>query len=587
MTEESITLKKLREKFPQDVLGMHSYRGDDTAIVDREHIVEVGRFLRDDPQLDYNFMMDLTGVDYLGRKPRFIDHNWLVLHKGSSYGGKDPRFEVVYHLYSLKHNHRVRLKAPVPEKDCTIDSIVSLWEGANWFEREAFDMYGIEFKGHPDLRRLLMYEGFIGHPLRKDYPKDKEQPLDKVSSAPKITQKEGSGEGGDGLEPRHMFLNMGPAHPAMHGVIHLVLELDGERVIASDTEIGYLHRGFEKESEAATYTQVIPYTDRLNYVSPLINNVGYALAVEKLFGVEVPERCKYIRVIMSELSRMADHLTCIAASAMELGAFTIFFYFMEARELLYQLWESAAGGRITPAYTRIGGLANDLPAGFVERARYVLKENRKALDEVSKLLDYNRIFYDRMRGVGAISAPEAMALGFTGPCLRSTGVSYDVRQAQPYLVYDRMDFDIPVGEKGDNYDRYLVRMEEMRQSIRIVEQALYQIPDGPVRLEDPRFTMPPKQEVYTNIEALMNHFKLIFDGIRPPEGEIYQPVEGGNGELGFYLVSNGTGRPHKCRVRPPCFAIMQGLGKMIAGGMIADIVATFGTVNMIAGENDR
>lgn len=584
MTEESITLKKLKEKFPQAIQGMHCYRGDDTAIIAREQILEVCRFLRDDPQLDYNFMMDLTGVDYLGRKPKFIDLNWLMLPKGSGYEGRDMRFEVVYHLYSLKHNHRVRLKAPVPEKDCTINSVVSVWEGANWFEREAYDMYGIQFKGHPDLRRILMYEDFKGHPLRKDYPKEKEQPLEKVVYVPKIVQRESSG---DGLEPKHMYLNMGPAHPAMHGVIHLVLELDGERVISSDTEIGYLHRGFEKESEAATYTQIIPYTDRLNYVSPLINNVGYALAVEKLFGVDVPERCKYIRVIMSELARIADHLTAIAASAMELGAFTIFFYLMEARELLYQLWESAAGGRITPAYTRIGGLANDLPVGFVDKTRYVLKENRKAIDEVSKLLDYNRIFYDRMHGVGTISSQDAIALGFTGPCLRSTGVSYDVRQAQPYLIYDQLDFAIPVGEKGDNYDRYLVRMEEMRQSILIVEQALQKLPDGPIRLEDPRFTMPPKQEVYTNIEALMNHFKLIFDGIRPPEGEVYQPVEGGNGELGFYLVSNGTGCPHKCRVRPPCFAIMQGLGKMIAGGMIADIIATFGTVNMIAGENDR
>ncbi|MDP6560274.1 MAG: NADH dehydrogenase (quinone) subunit D [Candidatus Binatia bacterium] len=563
-------MKKVGERFSRHLLGTHSLLGDDTLCLRREGIVEVCRFLREDPELDYGFMMDLTGVDY-------SDHPQQ----------REVRFEVVYHLYSLRHNHRVRLRAPVPEEDCRIDSVFSVWEGADWFEREAYDLYGIHFSGHPDLRRILLYDGFEGHPLRKDYPKEREQPIKKASYASPLLQEQVFGRN-DG-EKRHLFVHMGPAHPAMHGIIHLILELDGERVVRSETEIGYLHRAFEKESEAATYTQVFPYTDRLNYVSPLINNVGYAMAVEKLFGpIEVPERCQYIRVIMSEICRITDHLTCIAANAMELGAFTVFFYFIQAREVLWGLIEEASGGRgVTPTYFRIGGVSFDLPEGFIEHTRSALQDVRRAMEDVDKLLTKNRIFYDRMYRTGMISAEEAIALGFTGPCLRSTGIDYDVRKAQPYLVYDRMEFDIPVGTLGDNYDRYLIRMEEMRQSIRIIEQCLDRIPEGPVRVDDVRISLPPKEEVYSNIEALMGHFKLIIEGIQPPVGEAYFPVEGANGELGFYIISDGTGRPYKCRCRPPCFAIMQGLNRMLDGGYVADIVATFGTINMIGGENDR
>jgi NADH-quinone oxidoreductase subunit D len=434
------------------------------------------------------------------------------------------------------------------------------------------------------LRRILLYEGFEGYPLRKDYPQDKEQPLQHHALDPSFYQNKRNAQG---TETRHMFMHMGPSHPAMHGVIHLVLELAGETVIDGDTEIGYLHRAFEKESEGHTYTQVIPYTDRLNYVSPLINNVGYVMAVEKLFDVQVPERCQYIRVIVSELSRITDHLTCIAANAMELGAFSVYFYLIKAREEIWKLIETVCGARLTTTYTRVGGVMADLPEGFAPHVQRVLTGVRDAMRDTAGLLEKNRIFYDRTRGTGIISSADAIALSFTGPVLRSTGVPYDVRKANPYLIYDRLDFDVPLGEQGDNYDRYLVRMEEMRQSMAMVEQCMQQIPAGPVQLDDARMTMPPKAEVYGTIEGLMNHFKIIIEGIRPPVGEAYFPVEGANGELGFYIVSDGTGHPYRCRVRPPCFALMQGLIKMIRGGMMADVVATFGTINMIAGENDR
>lgn len=565
MTDASKTLTKLQQQFPQAILAHHADHGDDTATISREAWRDVARFLRDDADLRYDFLMDLTAADYLAMD-------------------RTPRYEVVAHLYSSPHNQRIRLKAPVPEADPHIDSLLPVWQGANWFEREAYDMFGLTFDGHPDLRRILLYQGFEGHPLRKDYPQDREQPLDHNAFDPSFYENKQHAQGG---ETRHMLLHMGPSHPAMHGVIHLTLELDGETIVDGDTEIGYLHRAFEKESESHTYTQVIPYTDRLNYVSPLINNVAYVLAVEKLFDVQTPERCQYIRVVVSELSRITDHLTCIGANAMELGAFSVFFYFIKAREEIWRLVESICGARLTTTYTRLGGVMADLPSGFAERLQAVFQTLNASMHDVEQLLQNNRIFYDRMRGTGMIGAADAIALSFTGPVLRSTGVNYDVRKANPYLVYDRLDFDVPLGEQGDNYDRYLVRMEEIRQSMRMVEQCMAQMPEGPVQLDDTRMSMPSKADVYGTIEGLMNHFKLIIEGAKPPAGEAYFPVEGANGELGFYIISDGTGRPYRCRVRPPCFALMQGLQQMIRGGMVADIVATFGTINMIAGENDR
>ena len=440
------------------------------------------------------------------------------------------------------------------------------------------------------------------------------------------------------IETNSYLLNIGPSHPAMHGVIRIIARLDGERIEkVEDIEIGYLHRAFEKSCEQGGWNNAFPYTDRLNYVSPLINNCGYALAVEKLLGLTVPERCEYIRVILSEMSRITDHLTCIAASAMELGAFTPFIYFMKAREWFYELIEEVTGARLTVSYVRVGGVKADLPDGFLEKVNRAVDKVLEVVEEVGKLLTRNRIFIDRMKDVGAISRESAISYGFTGPLLRACGVDFDVRRATPYHAYDRLDFDIPVGEAGDNYDRYLVRMEEMRQSARIIRQAIEHIPPGaiavtldgqpmtgaemvtaaekgltanlPFRMAvvDPTLegtekarqdsikvhnvavSLPSKEDTYGNIEGLMNHFMLIMDneGIKPPAGEAYAAVEGGNGELGFYVVSDGSGRPMRVRCRPPCFPLMAGLGEMLEGGLVADVIATFGTVNMIAGELDR
>jgi NADH-quinone oxidoreductase subunit D len=386
-----------------------------------------------------------------------------------------------------------------------------------------------------------------------------------------------------------MFIEMGPSHPAMHGTIKMNVVLDGEEVEKVDVDPGYLHRGFEKSSEDSTWTMVFPYTDRLNYVSPFINNNCYAAAVEKLFDIDIPERAKYCRTIAAELSRMSDHLTCIAASTMELGAFTGMLYLIEGRDLLWDAAEELCGARLTVSYTRVGGVMEDLPEGYKASLTKRLDRVAELMDDVEAMLNKNKIYLQRMVGVGVMTQADAISWGWTGPCLRSTGIPYDVRRAAPYEVYDRVDFDVPVGANGDNYDRYLVRMEEIKQSRRIILQCLDQIDETPPDLvvDDSRLRLPSKDKVYTAIEELMNHFKLIIDGIQVPAGEAYAYQEGGNGELGFYVVSTGGGKPWKIRVRPPCFPITGSLSQVLVGSQVADIVPTFGSINMIGGECDR
>lgn len=390
-----------------------------------------------------------------------------------------------------------------------------------------------------------------------------------------------------GADSDVMEIQMGPSHPASHGTIKFNLRLDGETVVACDVEVGYLHRGFEKMCEQGTWNHVFPYTDRLNYASPLINNVGYALAAEKLIGLTPPERCTGIRMIMSEISRVTDHLTCLGMAASEIGAISAAFYMLEAREALYDLVEAVTGARVTVTYCRIGRVMNDLPADFTDHVQRAFADVRRILADCDRLLSRNRIFVDRMAGVGVLSREDAVSYGITGPLLRAAGVAHDLRRAQPYLHYDRVEFEVPVGSTGDNLDRFRVRFEEMLQSLSIVEQALAQLPPGPIGVDDPRIALPDKRDVYGNIEGLMNHFKLVIEGVKVPAGEVYQAVEGANGELGFYLVSDGSGRPYRVRVRPPCFVAMGALGTMLRGQMLADIIPTFGMINMIGGECDR
>ncbi|MEZ4400109.1 MAG: NADH dehydrogenase (quinone) subunit D [Kofleriaceae bacterium] len=386
-----------------------------------------------------------------------------------------------------------------------------------------------------------------------------------------------------------MTVNMGPSHPAMHGTVRIVLTVDGERIVKGDVQPGYLHRCFEKEAEHATYTQIFPYTDRLNYVSPMINNCGYAMAVEKLLGItaQIPRRAEFIRVIVSEVSRITDHLTCVGASAMELGAFTPFLYFLKAREWLYTLLEEVSGARLTHSYVRVGGVGKDLPAGWLAKLEVRLTELEAVMVEVEQMLNLNKIFRDRMAGVGAISRADALAWGQTGPIGRAAGIDYDVRKDHPYSVYGEFEFDVPLGTTGDCLDRYLVRIEEIKQSMRILRQAAAAIPDGPIMIDDGRVALPPKAAAYNTIEAMIRHFKHVVDGIKVPAGEAYTFVEGGNGELGFFIVGDGTGRPYKCYVRSPSFVHLSTAEKIFHNHLIADIVPIFGMINMIGGECDK
>jgi len=535
-----------------------------TFLVERERIVDVLRTLHDDPELAFTMPLDLFGVDYPNRP--------------------EGRFDVVYQLYSLKNNERVRLKVRTDE-DHALPTSYPLFKGFDWFEREVFDMFGVRFEGHPNLRRILTHEAFRGHPLRKDYDPAQRWILTEKDIAVIVPVVE---DHDDESEFEQVTLNLGPSHPATHGTLRVVVTLDGETIIGAGTEIGYLHRCFEKMCETHTYNQVIPFTDRLNYMSAIINNVGYCMTVEKLLGIQAPARAQHILLILSELMRIADHLVCIGTNLVDMGALTNFWYLFQPREEIYGLVESCCGARLLPTYTRVGGLAIDAPHDFMEQAQRLVNMIPKYINDVDKLVGRNRIFMDRTIGIGKVTAAEAINFGFTGPCLRACGVPHDVRKTSPYIGYDTYDFDIPVADGGDTYARYQVRMEEMRQSLRILQQAINRgLPDGPVIVDDPYIAAPPKEKVYNEMESLIYHFKLIMHGIQPPVGETYFQVEGGNGELGFYVISDGTKNPYRVRVRPPCFAIYQAYTKMITGQTIADAIATLGSLNIIAGELDH
>ena len=390
---------------------------------------------------------------------------------------------------------------------------------------------------------------------------------------------------GTGLEV--MTVNMGPQHPATHGVLRLELEIDGEVVVRATPHLGYLHRGMEKIAENKTYLQFIPYTDRLDYVAPLSNNVAFALAVEKLIGCDITPRARVIRVICCELARISSHLLWLGTHAIDLGAITVFFYTFQEREYLYDLFEMLTGGRLTTTYTRVGGLARDLPEPFVGLARKFCDRVPKVVDECETLLTRNRIWIERTRGVGVLSVKDAKELGVTGPSLRASGLEWDLRRADPYLGYEEYDFDIPVGEDGDVYDRYLCRIEEIRQSVRIVHQALERLPDGPVMVDDPKLALPEKSKVLTSMEALIHHFILVTEGFDPPHGEVYAAIEAPKGELGFYLVSEGGRSPYRCRIRPPSFMNLQALPKLVEGRLLADVVAVIASLDPVMGECDR
>lgn len=534
--------------------------GDDVLELPKEDLIPVLRHFKATQRFD--FLMDVCGVDYPTRA---------------------KRFDVVYHLFSSKDGSRLRLKCALAEGE-SIETATTVWIGADWFEREAYDMFGIIFSGHPNLRKILTHHQFVGHPLRKDYEADAQQHCDSVLP---IHFNNENGVDGSVLNEKYVPLNIGPSHPAMHGTLRVMVELDGETIVRANQEIGYLHRCFEKMAETHPYNQVIPYTDRLNYCSAPMNNIGYCKAVEKLLGVDIPPKAQAMRVVLAELSRIIDHLIAVGTGAMDLGALTAFFHLFTYREKVYTLFEKLCGARLTVSMTRVGGMAQDTPEGWWDEVLAFCKEMRGEIDEMSRLILDNKIFIRRTQGTCPVTAAEAIQWGYTGPMLRASGVNLDLRKSTPYYGYDALNFDVPVGTSGDIYDRYLVRIEEMRQSCRIIEQICKNPPVGDYTIRDKGIVLPEKKDVYGNIEGLMNHFMLIIKGLRPPAGEVYDATEAANGELGFYLVSDGSANPYRLKVRPPCFAIYQSFPAVVKGSMIADAIATVASMNLIAGELDR
>jgi NADH-quinone oxidoreductase subunit C/D len=532
-------------------------------IVDRRVLREVCADLKTNPETRFDLLLECFGMDYPER---------------------DPRFEAVYHLYSIPHRKRLRLKVPLPASDPAVPSLVPVWKAANWFEREMWDHFGFRAEGHPDLRRILCHEAFQGHPLRKDYdPARRWICTEKDIYKPKL---EAPPQQDDMFE--RMTINIGPSHPAMHGTFRLTAMLDGEVIVASDVEIGYLHRCFDKMSETHTWNQVIPYTDRLNYCSSFINNVGYCRVVERMLGIEAPPRAVWARTILSEFSRIMDHCVCNSTTLVDTGGITAFWYMFQPREEIYGLLEACFGARLTISGCRIGGLLADLPPDFIARARRLVEIIPGFLGDMEKLVDHNRIWLDRSVGIAAISGEDAVDWGWTGPCLRASGVAYDVRKAFPYDLYDTVDWEVPVFHGGDVYDRYRVRNAEIRQSLRIIEQLLDRgMPEGPYIVDDPHVALPPKEKAYNQMEAMIYHFKLIMDGVQVPAGERYGMVEGGNGELGFYCVSDGGPKPYRVRVRPPCFPIFSTFNDLVRGHTVSDAVISLGGLNVIAGELER
>jgi len=522
-------------------------------------------------------LLDITVIDYL------------------DYPEEAPtRFALVYIIRDQAFKESVLLKAYLSETKCI--SVTSIYKSADWLERECYDQYGILFEGHPNLQRILNHWQFEGHPLRRDYPTTKGQLCtDAQDLMPQMNQKlldKGlitENEDGSFTEPSKdlMFINIGPSHPATHGTIRNFCAMDGETIIANVSEIGYLHRGFEKSCENHTYNQIIPYTDRLDYCSATTNNIAFAKTVEEMLGITLPERAITVRILLMELSRIINHLVCLAAQLVDMGALTNYWYLYNPRESAYTFFSKLTGARLTNSYMRIGGMSYDLYEGYEDDLRIIMKEIEDGVGDALSLVEHNRIFHDRTQDVCSVSADEAIKLGLCGPNLRASGVNFDMRANTPYYYYDQLDFDVAIGSVGDIYDRVMVRFEEIKQSLRIMKQVLGNIPEGPICVDNPAVVLPKKENVYGSIEGAMNQFKLIYEGVKVPSQEYYSSIEASNGELGFFIVSNGSGYPHKVKVKAPSFSAMSAYTSMVEGSMLADAILNLGSINIIAGEMDR
>lgn len=598
MTQIETVTSRLHERLPHVISDIYEFPGGTTLTVPRESLVDAARILRDDPALCYELLLDVTALD------------WLP---------KEPRFDVLYSFLSLQSKSRLRLRVQLNSSDTQLPSLTGLYPGANFYEREVYDLFGITFTGHPFMQRIVLPVDTVGHPLRKDVALgyepvefthtfseiQTEKPSDVAPAKP--SQVLGSHMGkvieiplnaSDPATPwasgdsETMLINMGPHHPSTHGVLRVALEIDGERIVNAMPDIGYLHTGIEKTAEHKTFLKAIPLFDRMDYLSTLFNNLTYVLAVEKLMDVDVPERAQIVRVILCEVQRIQSHLVAVGSQAMDIGAVSLMTYAFREREVALDIFEMVTGARMMMSYFRFGGLAKDVPTGFSDAVRSFVRMIPGRLEEYEDLLNKNPIWLERTRGISEYTRDQAIAYGVTGPMLRAAGVDWDLRRDMPYCGYEQYEFSVPVSTRGkaDVLECYYVRMEEMRQSLRIIEQGLRKLEQTrgqPYLTNNRKVAPPPKQELQSSMESLIHHFKLWTEGFKPPVGYAYGWVESPRGELGALVSSDGTSMPHRVHIRAPSFANLQMLPLISKGYYIADLVGIIAMIDIVLGDVDR
>jgi NADH-quinone oxidoreductase subunit C/D len=572
---------ELRSRFGDGVLEFQETRDEvATYWVAAERAPEVLAYLKDDIARPYRMLYDLTAVDERTR-----------VHRPAA--AQD--FSVVYHLLSFERNGDVRIKVPLAERDPTLPSATGLWRNADWYEREVWDLFGVRFDGHPNLRRLMMPESWQGHPLRKDHPARAtelgpyqldDEVMDREHEALAF-EPEHWGMQRHGEDSEFLFLNVGPQHPGTHGVLRIVLQLDGEEIVGAVADVGFHHRGAEKMAERQSWHTFIPYTDRIDYLGGVMNNLPYVLAVEKLAGIEVPERVQVIRVMMCELFRISSHLVWYGTFAQDIGMLSPVFYMFTDRERALEIVEAVTGGRMHPSWFRIGGVASDLPRGWEALVRDFLDYLPRRLRDYDAMVMRNRLWRARTRGVGAYDLAEAIEWGVTGPGLRACGFEWDFRKERPYSGYDQFEFEVPTAVGGDCFARAQVRVEEIRQSLRIIEQCLEHMPAGPYKSDHPLTTPPRKPQTMQDIETLIHHFLSVSWGPVIPAGEAFQGIEATKGNNGYYLISDGGVHAYRNRIRSPSFPHIQMLPAISRGCLVADLLAIIGSIDFVLGDVDR
>jgi NADH-quinone oxidoreductase subunit C/D len=555
--------------------------GTPTFWVDAGHIIDVLLHLKNNKEEQYKMLYDLTAIDERRRTKRE--------------GQPDADFTLVYHLTSITLNKDIRIKVPLKGEYPSAPTVTGIWPSAGWYEREVYDMFGIKFDGHKDLRRLLMPRSWKGHPLRKEHytratemgPFVLDEQLRQMEDADLQFIPEEWGLKRKSDDADYMFLNVGPQHPGTHGLIRLILQLDGEDIVEMVPDIGFHHRGAEKMGERQSWHSFIPYTDRIDYLSGVMNNLAYLLSVEKLAGIEIPDRAKVIRIMMSELFRIASHLVWLGTFAQDLGQLSPVFFTFNDRERIFDIVSAITGGRMHPSWFRIGGVAHDLPDGWQAKVQWFVDYLPKRLKEYEKVIIKNRIFRARTVGIGVYTTEEAIEWGVTGAGLRATGCNFDYRKQRPYSGIDQFEFDIPTGKNGDCYDRCLVRMEEMRQSLRIIQQCISMMPSGHYKSDHPLAIPPRKDRTMKDIETLITHFVGVSWGPVIPAAEAMVPIEGAKGSNGYYLVSDNASSAYRNRIRTPSFAHIQMLPMISKGYTVPDLFAILGALDFVLADLDR